>query len=110
MAAFQDYETAADGNGSMIIKLSTVSLSFFLFFFPETETRVVVISSKALFELWQLARQSPLANRLSTILKSFHCMFPSSAVYSSHFIFGHLVTRLVNFLVFFVDRIANLSS
>lgn len=29
MAAFQDYETAADGNGSVIIKLSTVSLSFF---------------------------------------------------------------------------------
>lgn len=55
MAAFQDYETAADGNGSVIIKLSTVS-----FFFCETETRVVVISSKALFELWQLARQSPL--------------------------------------------------
>lgn len=55
MAAFQDYETAADGNGSVIIKLSTVS-----FFFGETETRVVVISSKALFELWQLARQSPL--------------------------------------------------
>lgn len=53
MAAFQDYETAADGNGSVIIKLSTVS------FFCETETRVVVISSKALFELWQLARQSP---------------------------------------------------
>lgn len=55
MAAFQDYETAADGNGSVIIKLSTVP-----FFFGETETRVVVISSKALFELWQLARQSPL--------------------------------------------------
>lgn len=54
MAAFQDYETAADGNGSVIIKLSTVS------FFCETETRVVVISSKALFEVWQLARQSPL--------------------------------------------------
>lgn len=29
MAAFQDYETAADGNGSEIIKLSTVSLFFF---------------------------------------------------------------------------------
>ena len=56
MAAFQDYETAADGNGSEIIKLSTVSF----FFFFETETRVVVISSKALFELWQLAMQSPL--------------------------------------------------
>lgn len=25
MAAFQDYETAADGNGSVIIKLSTAS-------------------------------------------------------------------------------------
>lgn len=57
MAAFQDYETAADGNGSEIIKLSTVS---FFFFFGETETRVVVISSKALFELWQLAMQSSL--------------------------------------------------
>lgn len=30
MAAFQDYETAADGNGSEIIKLSTVSFFFFL--------------------------------------------------------------------------------
>lgn len=29
MAAFQDYETAADGNGSVIIKLSTVSFFFF---------------------------------------------------------------------------------
>lgn len=57
MAAFQDYETATDGNGSVIIKLSSVS---FFFFFCETETRVVVISSKALFEVWQLARQSPL--------------------------------------------------
>lgn len=56
MAAFQDYETAADGNGSVIIKLSTVSF----FCVCESETRVVVISSKALFEFWQLARQSPL--------------------------------------------------
>jgi len=30
MAAFQDYETATDGNGSVIIKLSTVSFFFFL--------------------------------------------------------------------------------
>lgn len=60
MAAFQDYETAADGNGSVIIKLSTAS-----FFGDETETRVVVISSKALFELWQLAMQiSLLAERV----------------------------------------------
>lgn len=56
MAAFQDYETAADGNGSVIIKLSTASFLWG----GGTETRVVVISWKALFELRQLARQSPL--------------------------------------------------